>query len=70
MTTSDTHHVYAFNNIPVVAVVFCAPNENADDAAATAGVPNVNVGAVDLLPKKLEPSDVPAANVILYIYIT
>jgi hypothetical protein len=50
-----------------VAVVFGVPNENAD--VVTAGVPNVNVGAVVLLPNKDPPSDVPAV-VILFIYIT
>lgn len=53
---------------PVVPVVFGVPNENADDV--TAGVPNVNVGAVVLEPNNPPPSDVPVANVILDTYST
>ena len=67
--TNASHYFYSFIvHKPVVPVVFGVPNENADDVIA--GVPNVNVGAVDLEPKNPPPSDVAVANVILYIYAT
>lgn len=51
--------------IPVVALVFGVPNENAEDVVVTAGVAKVSVGAVDLLLKKLPPNGVAVADDIL-----